>query len=431
MSVCSFYTKPFLITLLVLLKYEASRWAKEPILTSFLSTFSQSFSRRSVLARQLPVLQTVQNGAPKASGYWDSNGHRDDKPILEAPLRQAYGSTPTRTGASMTKNPSAHNFDNRPPSSRITFVAPRNDDIVELESRSSSSHNVHHMDVHVNQDKKRKEFSPPHHKPYGFVRAIQRLRDKAHLRPLFVEAVGSFWFIFVLIQGLGGYVFGTILQPLAKVPALGDWTATLLSLALSVSYGVFMSLPISGGHLSPAMTITLAVWRGFPWKAVPLYLLAQFAGAIFAAICFYGIQAPMIDLLDPSRTHATGALFVNSPSAMWSSGHLIANEFLGSTIFVFMVAALTDLKHPLASIKAAPFIVGSAVFVIANIFGWTTFVLNPFKDFGPRVYLTAYYKGLWSNPYWAIALFVPILGHMTGMFLYDVMVSKDYEDDEE
>ncbi|PRP77069.1 MIP family channel protein [Planoprotostelium fungivorum] len=134
---------------------------------------------------------------------------------------------------------------------------------------------------------------------------------------------------------------------------------------------------------------------------------------------------------------------------MWSSGHLIANEFLGSTIFVFMVAALTDLKHPLASIKAAPFIVGSAVFVIANIFGWTTFVLlhhhqlifhrlmqthhtrSKVLEWIQHEGLTAYYKGLWSNPYWAIALFVPISGHMTGMFLYDVMVSKDYEDDEE
>jgi len=109
-------------------------------------------------------------------------------------------------------------------------------------------------------------------------------------------------------------------------------------------------------------------------------------------------------------------------------GHLFINEFLGCVIFMFIVAAVTDLKNPLVSIKAAPIYVGSAVFMIANTFGWTQFVLNPFRDFGPRVYLSAYYSGLWGmHGYWAIALFVPILGDIVGMLLYDVLVAKDYE----
>lgn len=47
-------------------------------------------------------------------------------------------------------------------------------------------------------------------------------------------------------------------------------------------------------------------------------------------------------------------------------------------------------------------------------------------------YLSIYYKGLWQyQNYWAIALFVPFMGHIAGALLYDILVAKDYEDEDE
>src|SRR5665213_3405371 len=40
---------------------------------------------------------------------------------------------------------------------------------------------------------------------------------------------------------------------------------------------------ISGAHLNPAVTLAFALRRNFPWKRVPLYLVAQLVGAIAAA----------------------------------------------------------------------------------------------------------------------------------------------------
>ncbi|PRP82311.1 hypothetical protein PROFUN_10383 [Planoprotostelium fungivorum] len=274
----------------------------------------------------------------------------------------------------------------------------------------------------------------PPKKTFGFIKSIQRLRDKAHIRPLIVESIGSFWFIFVLIMSVGGYVIGTEIQAakLTTAPPLGDWVSSIASLALAVTYGAYMSFHISGGHLSPAITVTNAVLRGFPWKYVPFYLFAHFIGAFFAAICFYGLQTPYLNLIDPNRTAATAALYVNLPSpVIWSDGYRFINEFLGCTIFMFILSALTDLKNPLLSFKATPIYAGTAVFMVANVFGWNNFVLNPFRDFGPRVYLSIYYKGLWQyHNYWAIALFVPFMGHIAGALLYDILVAKDYDDDE-
>jgi glycerol uptake facilitator-like aquaporin len=54
-------------------------------------------------------------------------------------------------------------------------------------------------------------------------------------------------------------------------------TGTIL-VALIMVFG-----PISGGHFNPAVTLSLAAGRIFPWREVPTYLGAQFLGA-FAGV---------------------------------------------------------------------------------------------------------------------------------------------------
>src|ERR1700731_2009308 len=44
---------------------------------------------------------------------------------------------------------------------------------------------------------------------------------------------------------------------------------------------------ISGGHINPAVTISLAVSGKFPWREVPGYMIAQLAGAIAGAGSIY------------------------------------------------------------------------------------------------------------------------------------------------
>jgi glycerol kinase len=39
--------------------------------------------------------------------------------------------------------------------------------------------------------------------------------------------------------------------------------------------GVYIAAGVSGAHLNPAVTIALAVRRGFPWRKVPVFALAQ------------------------------------------------------------------------------------------------------------------------------------------------------------
>src|SRR5687767_9722730 len=61
------------------------------------------------------------------------------------------------------------------------------------------------------------------------------------------------------------------------------WMVVTTGWALAVFVGVVVAGPYSGAHLNPAVTIGLAIAGKFSWAKVPLYIVAQIAGAIVGA----------------------------------------------------------------------------------------------------------------------------------------------------
>ncbi len=60
--------------------------------------------------------------------------------------------------------------------------------------------------------------------------------------------------------------------------------------------------PISGAHFNPLVSLMVAVRRDLPWKMLPGYVLAQFAGAIVGVIAAHGMFAlPLIETATKPR----------------------------------------------------------------------------------------------------------------------------------
>ena len=93
-------------------------------------------------------------------------------------------------------------------------------------------------------------------------------------RRFFSELWGTFLLVLV---GAGAAVVGK----LSSEVSLGMQVVTPGIMVMTIIY--FMGT-VSGAHLNPAVTIAFALRSHFPWKRVPMYILAQLSGAILAAL---------------------------------------------------------------------------------------------------------------------------------------------------
>ena len=88
-----------------------------------------------------------------------------------------------------------------------------------------------------------------------------------------------------LVIGLGTGVVANVSLHKTKANGTG-FLMVAIGWAMAVFVGVFVSAPISGAHLNPAVTIALAFAGKFPWADVPMYILAQFLGTFVGSICW-------------------------------------------------------------------------------------------------------------------------------------------------
>src|SRR5437763_15126673 len=89
------------------------------------------------------------------------------------------------------------------------------------------------------------------------------------------EAAAEFLGTFVLI------VFGTavVAQVVLSGQSHGGYLSINIAWGLAVTMGVYVAGGVTGAHLNPAVTLAVAVHRGFPWSTVRPSVAAQVPGA--------------------------------------------------------------------------------------------------------------------------------------------------------
>jgi len=129
---------------------------------------------------------------------------------------------------------------------------------------------------------------------------------------------------------------------------------------------------ISGGHINPAVrleisrfdpfielslqvTLSLAIFRRFSWRKVPIFIAAQTLGAMCGAGIVYANYFHAIDLFEGGRgirTLSTASLFATYSVSSnihffpkWPIDGVLAAVHDGSVIFLFGVHRYSDLAH--------------------------------------------------------------------------------------
>src|SRR5881227_2035300 len=92
------------------------------------------------------------------------------------------------------------------------------------------------------------------------------------------ELVGT-----ALLVLLGDGVVAGVLLNRSKAEKSG-WIVITTGWALAVAMAVYAVGQVSGAHINPAVTLSLAAVHKLAWADVPSYLLGQFAGAFLGAV---------------------------------------------------------------------------------------------------------------------------------------------------
>src|SRR5947209_7019199 len=80
----------------------------------------------------------------------------------------------------------------------------------------------------------------------------------------------------------------------------GGYTNITLGWGLAVLMGICVAGRVSGAHLNPAVTLAMAVFRGFSWKKVLPYSLAQVAGSFAGSALVFLNYHPAFLKADPN-----------------------------------------------------------------------------------------------------------------------------------
>jgi MIP family channel proteins len=243
------------------------------------------------------------------------------------------------------------------------------------------------------------------------------------------EAAAEFLGTFTLII----FGAGVVAQVVLGNKTHGDYLSINLGWGLGVVMGCYVAGGVSGAHLNPAVTLALAVCRGFAWRKVLPYWIAQVAGAFAASAVVYFTYLEAIDKFEGgARTLATAGIWATYPQDYLTNfpGGFI-DQVVGTAMLMLVVLAVSDQRNMKLSPSLGPIIVGACVMAIGMTYGLNSgYAINPARDFGPRLftYLAGWGEQVFTahDGWWWVPIVGPLCGAVLGGWVYDQFIMRHH-----
>ncbi|XP_050287507.1 nodulin-26-like [Quercus robur] len=175
------------------------------------------------------------------------------------------------------------------------------------------------------------------------------------------------------------------------------WGLVVMALVYTVGH-------VSGAHFNPSVTISFAIYKRFPWKQVPGYILAQVLGSTLASgtlrLIFNGHE---------------NQFFGTMPAG--SDLQAFVMEFIITFFLLFIISGVATDSRAVG--KLGGLVVGSTVLLNVLFAGPITGAsMNPARTLGPAI-IHNKYRGLW------IYMIAPVLGGISGASAYNFLRMPD------
>jgi len=223
---------------------------------------------------------------------------------------------------------------------------------------------------------------------------------------------------------------------------------------LGIATAIYLTGALSGAHLNPAVTVSMAVWSGFPKSRVTPYIAAQLLGAFAATAVLFFIFGDALSGFERANhlvrgqpgSEASAMVFgeffpnpgghplTDEARARMSPLAAFSAEVIGTAILLLVIFCVTDERNkarPQALTAAA---IGLTVTLLISLLGPLTMAcFNPARDFAPRVFSSI--AGWGAVPFavngygWlTVYILAPILGGLLGGALYRIFFKASYAD---
>lgn len=237
------------------------------------------------------------------------------------------------------------------------------------------------------------------------------------MNPLLAEMIGT-----MMLVTLGDGVVANVCLTKTKGNN-GGWIVITTGWGLAVAMAAYTVGAISGGHLNPAITLSLAVINQFSWALVPGYMAAQMVGAFLGAVIVWLAYYPHWNATQDAATKL--GVFCTGPAIrkpLWN----LMTEVIGTAVLVLGALAIpskTNLQPGTGfSTGFGPFLVGLLVWSIGlSLGGPTGYAINPARDLGPRLahfLLPIPGKGSSDFDYAWVPVVGPLIGGILGAILF-------------
>jgi MIP family channel proteins len=235
-------------------------------------------------------------------------------------------------------------------------------------------------------------------------------------RKMVAEFIGTFTLVFV---GCGAIISQGVLGGIkvtAGIMEINPFSYLTIALAfgLTVMVVVYAIGNVSAAHINPAVTIGFAVAGRFPWRYVPHYLVAQFAGALFGSVVHYALfsgEAFNVNfgatMLGPELPHLFG---------------LITELVLTFLLMFAYMASMADRRFPSA---ASGLTIGLTVTVCILMGGvWTGSSMNPARSLATALFAYRVEPKALSQIW--IYLLAPVIGAIVAALVYEFLRPTEF-----
>jgi glycerol uptake facilitator protein len=221
---------------------------------------------------------------------------------------------------------------------------------------------------------------------------------------------------------------------------------------LGIAVAIHVTGGLSGAHMNPAVTLSLATAGRIRWRLVPGYMVVQLLGAFTASSAVYAAFSGALRAFESTNRIVRGARgseasamvfgeFFPNPgghplatgnSSIVSSGTAFFVEALGTAILALVVLCVTNARNPARPGVLTAATIGLTITILISLFAPLTMAgFNPARDLGPRLFsaLAGWGRIVFTangSGWLVVYILAPLAGGQVGALIYKLLFRHRY-----